>query len=85
MQTCPAPQIAEDFRQAIIGVLRGYVGTLSSDAMFAVTCQLAGQIAAHFDPSRVTRDDVMQLLNANFIIGNAAAVEAIISQNGGRH
>lgn len=85
MKTCPAPQIAEDFRQAIVGLLQTYAGTLSSDAIFAVTCQLAGQIAAHFDPSRVTHDDVMQLLKANFTIGNAAAVEAIIDQNGGRH
>ena len=85
MKSVPVPILAEDFKQDVIGLLHKYSGELSSVVMFAVTCQLAGQIAAHLDGRSITSGEVMALFTQNFQLGNAAAVESIIKSSGGRN
>jgi hypothetical protein len=85
MRSIPAPPQAEALRQEKLVLLSKHTGDLTLHAVFAVACQLAGQIAAHFDARTTSSQEVIDLLWENFKLGHGAGFETIIAQNGGRN
>jgi hypothetical protein len=85
MKSFPPPPQAEAFRNDLLALLDRYSGNLPAQVMFALSAQVAGNIAACLDGAKWTPQQALDVLLLNFQTGNAAAVEAIIAQGGGRN
>lgn len=79
------PPMSEEFRNDLLKLLDRYSGHLPVQVMYALAGQVAGNIAAHLDAATWTPSQALDVLLQNFQTGNAAAVEQIIAEQGGRN
>lgn len=84
MKTFQPPPTSEEFRIELLRLLDRYSGRLPVPFMYALSCQVAGNIAAHLDGATWTVSQALDVMQKNFAIGNAAAIEQIIAAQGGR-
>jgi hypothetical protein len=85
MKSFPPPPQSDEFRNDLLRLLDRYWGHLPVQVIYAISAQVAGNIAAHLDSATWTPSKALDVLLQNFQTGNAAAVEQIIAEQGGRN
>lgn len=85
MKSFPPPPQSDEFRNDLLRLLDRYWGHLPVQVIYAISAQVAGNIAAHLDAATWTPSQALDVLLQNFQTGNAAAVEQIIAEQGGRN
>lgn len=70
------------FRDDCIALLKKHSGHLPAIEMLALACHLVGQLMAHQDQRKYTRDDLITLLIDNAEKGNAEVLAELDNTKG---